>query len=225
MSGEGEGQVLEGQIPGEGLGNDEGEGKGSGEEDHVVISKELYESMLAQITAGTQASQKVLSKVEQEEAEIARAEAEAQRLANAGRYEKAKNPTELAQMIREDVMSDVQELVYPVASTVMSIVVAEEIKETARKHTDFDSYKDDVRKLTENNTKLSIEDAYLIASGKKAKPAEEEKKGDVGKGKENKPVVGGEKPGAGSNNMNKGSAQTIKDAVRMASEKVLGNRE
>jgi len=213
---EGQDQVVE-----EGV----GENQAVENEDHVTISKDLYESLLAQISEGTAASKKVLSKVEQDEAEIAQAQAEADRLAKAGRYEKAKTPTELAQMIREDVMSDVQELVFPVASTVMSIVVAEEIKESARKHTDFDSYKDDIRKLTESNAKLSIEDAYLIASGKKAKPAATEKKGEDGKSRENKLVQGGEKPGAGSSNMNKGSAQTIKDAVRMASEKVLGNRE
>lgn len=219
----GEEERVEGQdqVVGEG----EGENQAVENEDHVTISKDLYESLLAQISEGTAASKKVLSKVEQEEADIALAQAEADRLAKAGRYEKAKTPTELAQMIREDVMSDVQELVFPVASTVMSIVVAEEIKESARKHSDFDSYRDDIRKLTESNAKLSIEDAYLIASGKKAKSAAAEKKGEDGKGKENKPVVGGEKPGAGSSNMNKGSAQTIKDAVRMASEKVLGNRE
>lgn len=224
MPGEDEGQVLEAQVKGK-EGQGEGEGGGSGEEDHVVISKDLYESMLAQISAGTAASQKVLSKVEQEEEEIRQAQVQADKLEKAGRYEKAKNPTELAQMIREDVMSDVQELVYPVASTVMSIVVAEEIKEAKSKHTDFDSYKDDIRSLTEKNSKLTIEDAYLIASGKKAKPSVSKEKGDEGKGREPKPVYGGEKPGAGSQNMQKGSAQTIKDAVRMASEKVLGNRE
>ena len=221
MPGDEEGKVLENQI------EDSGDTGGSEDNDHVVISKDLYESMLAQISAGTAASQKVLSKVEQEEEEIARAKAEAERLEKAGRYEKAKNPTELAQMIREDVMSDVQELVYPVASTVMSIVVAEEIKESRALHSDFDVHAESIKKLTESNSKLSIEDAYLIASGKKARNGDGKSKvkGDDVERKEVKPVLGGEKPGAGSGSMQKGSAQTIKDAVRMASEKVLGNRE
>ena len=219
----------EDEVRVEGLENSEGEGSGEGaaavEESHVTISKDLYESLLAQISEGTAASKQVLSKVEQDEQEYAKAQAEAERLANAGRYEKAKNPTELAQMIREDVMSDVQELVLPVASTVMSIVVAQEIMESKSKHSDFDNFKEDIHKLTVSNAKLSIEDAYLIASGKKAKPPVAEKKGEEGERKEKKLVQSGERPGAGSSSMNKGSAQTIKDAVRMASEKVLGNRE
>ena len=53
---EGQDQVVE-----EGV----GENQAVENEDHVTISKDLYESLLAQISEGTAASKKVLSKVEQ----------------------------------------------------------------------------------------------------------------------------------------------------------------
>lgn len=202
-------------------GEQEQEQEEQGGEQTVTLPKDVYENLLAQLTEGTQASKQVLSKVEQEEQRIAQEEAEKVRSVKAGRFDTAKTPGELAAMIRESVLEDVQEMVYPVASTVMQIVVAEEVKNARAAHSDFDSYRDDIYKLTTQNTKLSIEDAYLIASGKKGggKQASPEPK------KEQKTVVGGERPtGVGRQNVTDNSPLTVKDAVRMARDKVMGGK-
>lgn len=191
-------------------------------DDNVTLPKNVYETLLAQIAEGTEASKKILSKVETEEEEINKQKEDELRKQRLGRYETAQNPTELAKMIKEDVMGEVQELILPMATTVMSMVVAEEVKEVKKNYNDFDKYTNKIFDLTSNNSKLSIEDAYLIASGKASK-TEVAKKGENKNQEKDKPVIGGEKPGPGKQQMDNGPARSLKDAVRMASKKVLGN--
>lgn len=213
-----EGQEFEDQNN---LGEGQGDGGENNEESTVTIPKNVYETMLAQIAEGTAATKKVVSRLEQEDRDLAAREQAEKTQEKLGRYDTAKNPTELAHMIREDILGDVQELILPVASTVMSIVVAEEVRDCAKRYDDFDKYRDKVMEIAEKNTKLSIEDAYLIAAGKNKPSSKEqgEKKGTP----EQRQVVSGEKPGPGQSQMNKGPALTMRDAVKAASAKVLGN--
>lgn len=218
----GEDEVLEGN----GEGAVEGAGTGAGEGENITISKEVYESLLAAVTENSDATKKILSKVEEEEA-AAVAEREAnERKAKGGRYSKVQNAEEFAALLREDLMEElhttfIQTAIQPLANTVMSIVVAQELKDVRGAHDDFDNYKDEVYKLVKENTKLTLEDGYLIASGKKAKPKESVKaagEGAVPKG----PKSGGEKPGARAGAFEPAGYKTTKDAAIAAAEKIYG---
>jgi hypothetical protein len=214
----------------------EGEGVQPGEgaisaavvpEENVTISKETYESLLAAVAENTEATRKILSKVDEDDEAAA---AEARKVAatqRSGRYAKVSSPEEFAAMLVEDVRAAIipelmQSAIQPIANTVMSIVVAEELKTAKAAHSDFDTFKDDIFKETSANPKLTIEEAYLLASGKK--PKETVKKDEKGDPKKDAKHLnhGGEKPGAGPASFEPTNFKTTKDAATAAFEQVYG---
>lgn len=195
----------------------------------VVLSKEAYETLLAQIAESTSASKKILEKVEDEEAEISRNAKDAARRAATGRYDKVNTPSEFAALLKEEIMGIVMEqAIQPVANTVMSIVVAQELKDVESKYPEpkkgeevknipFKAVKEDVYNIVKDNPKLSLEDGYLIATGKKEKP-------EVKKAKD--PGPSGERPGGPSTTVVEPTGKmTSKEAAKAAYDQVFGGKK
>lgn len=200
-------------------------GSAGTEEKTVTISKEVYESLLAAVAENTEATKKILSRVDDEEQALERERQQAEKASKVGRYSKVSSPEEFAQLLIDDIKSEVipelmQSAIQPIANTVMSIVVADEIKNVRANYPDFDKYKDEVYKQASANPKLTIEEAYLIASGKVTKKAGEEKPQQKSAGAIKS---GGEKSsGVSSSSVDKTGYKTTRDAARAAFEKIYG---
>jgi hypothetical protein len=201
----------------------EGEG-GTDDRETVVIDKEAYESLLAAVAENTTATRRVISKVEEDEAAIADEERRQANKNRGSRYKDVKSPEEFADILKEELTIELmQTAIQPIANTVMSIVVASELKDAQKAHPDFDKHKDAVYDIVNKNPKLTIEEGYLIATGKAKKSdiIADKKEEEKGEKKEVKPVLGGEKSSVGGK-FEPAAFKTTKDAAKAAFEKVYG---
>lgn len=140
---------------------------------------------------------------------------------------------ELVTYIVDEVNRQLQDQAMPIVRDVEELKLMNEILRCENKYDDFWEYQKEIHQLGSQNPHLSIEQAYLIASGKKAKTAKESnEKGDkkgpkVLPGLPPRPKTYGEKP---SGSVPKGSVSkpeptTIKDAANLAWDKVIGNEK
>lgn len=123
---------------------------------------------------------------------------------------------------------ELNQYMMPVLTRIEKMRVETELRDTRKEHEDFEDYSDEVYKLTVRDPQLSIEDAYLLAKGRKekAKPKEGDKEKDKEKDKKGKlfnlpprPVFG-ERPGP-SHNVAKTTPKTLMEATERAYEEVF----
>lgn len=136
--------------------------------------------------------------------------------------------TQLAQLIIDEVNVQVGQYANPIVRDIEELKLTLEIQKAEAKHPDFWDHKDAIHRLGRAQPHLTIEQAYLIASGqakgKEAKPQTErsESRSKVITGLPPRPYSG-EKPSTSvSTRLTDKDPETIKDAATLAWDKVVG---
>ena len=115
---------------------------------------------------------------------------------------------ELIQVITKQVSDQVAT---PLLNTIMQLAVKEEVRDLGDKYDDFKT-NDDVRKavfgIAEENTSLSLEQAYLIYKGKAPAPKKDPKPAPV--------PPPGEKPGVNGKQVEQNKAMSVREAAEAA---------
>jgi len=197
------------------------EGTETTQSQSVTMEREAYENLLSLAARGADASEKLLSKVEDEGLdETAQRIEEARQAAISG----AATPEEFAQIVLDMAKEQANEMLQPITQTVMSLLIQNEISNTQAKYSDFDNYRDDVYKIMQTNTRMSVEDAYLLAASKKGKaPAVKAKEtpADV----PSRRSIPGERPSAVNESyVDVKSNMTMKEAAKEAFKRIYGSK-
>lgn len=197
------------------------EGTETTQSQSVTMEREAYENLLSLAARGADASEKLLSKVEDEGLdETAQRIEEARQAAISG----AATPEEFAQIVLDMAKEQANEMLQPITQTVMSLLIQNEISNTQAKYSDFDNYRDDVYKIMQTNTRMSVEDAYLLAASKKGKaPAVKAKEAT-----ETAPTrrgIPGERPSpVNESYVDVKSNMTMKEAAKEAFKRIYGSK-
>lgn len=190
-------------------------------ETSVTMEREAYENLISLAARGAEASEKLLSHVEEGDEEVtAQQIEEARQQALSG----AATPEEFAQLVLDLAKEQANQMIQPVAQTVMSLLIQNEITTTQNKYSDFDDYRDDVYKIMQTNTRMSVEEAYLLASAKKGKAPTVKAKGEDVTTPARR-VISGERPNAVSrDSVDVKPNLTMKDAAKEAFKRIYGSR-
>lgn len=136
---------------------------------------------------------------------------------------------QLVEVIVNEVNKQVNQYAQPIVRDLEEVKLLMEIQKAESKYPDFWDYKDAIHQLGRTQPHLTIEQAYLIATGqnkgaKSEKPTSGDRRSAVITGLPPRPKYSGEKPaGSISPTLTSKDPESIKDAASLAWDKVVGS--